>query len=121
LGGLSSVRGYAEGEDYGDSGWFGSLEARTPFITLPVPTWADFAPVWLRGSVFLDGGQRFLQDAGPGVAANRFLLGPAWESRPISITTSICVWRWDGRCSIPPPPTPAAPARISHWEDSFDE
>ncbi len=30
LGGLSSVRGYYEGDEYGDDGWSGSVELRTP-------------------------------------------------------------------------------------------
>jgi hemolysin activation/secretion protein len=59
LGGLNSVRGYFEGDEYGDAGWFGSAELRTPYINTQVPVWSGSLPVWLRGSVFVDGAQRF--------------------------------------------------------------
>lgn len=75
LGGMNSVRGYFEGDEYGDAGWFGSVELRTPFIMSRVPTWTDFAPVWLRGSVFFDCGQRFLLDSDFPGARDRFLAG----------------------------------------------
>ncbi len=75
LGGLNSVRGYFEGDEYGDAGWFGSVEARTPFLVARVPTWADFAPVWVRGLVFVDYGQRFLLDSDAGGDPTRSLLG----------------------------------------------
>lgn len=75
LGGLNSVRGYYEGDEYGDAGWFGSVELRTPFIARQVPIWAGSVPAWVRASIFLDGGQRFLVDAGPGPDATSSLLG----------------------------------------------
>lgn len=62
LGGLNSVRGYYDGDEYGDNGWFGSAEARTPFITGDVPVWSGKSPVWLRGVAFVDVGQRFYID-----------------------------------------------------------
>ena len=62
VGGLNSVRGYFEGDQYGDAGWFGSLEVRTPFLLSRVPTGSDWAPVWLRASAFIDAGQRLLMD-----------------------------------------------------------
>jgi len=62
LGGLNTVRGYYEGDEYGDSGWFGSVELRTPFLTTEVAVVGGFTPVWLRGSIFVDGGQAFLLD-----------------------------------------------------------
>jgi hemolysin activation/secretion protein len=75
LGGVNSVRGYFEGDDYGDGGWFGSVELRTPIITSAIPIWSGSAPVGLRGSAFVDGGQRFLIDAPGGVQATSSLLG----------------------------------------------
>jgi hemolysin activation/secretion protein len=60
LGGHDSVRGYYEGDEYGDLGWFGSGELRTPFLATTVPYWSGSTPVWLRALVFVDGGQRFL-------------------------------------------------------------
>lgn len=76
LGGINSVRGYFEGQDFGDGGWFGGVELRTPFLATQIPAWttAD-APVWLRGVAFLDNGQRVLLDPVAGVPAARYLLG----------------------------------------------
>ncbi|MBC8097025.1 MAG: BamA/TamA family outer membrane protein [Akkermansiaceae bacterium] len=62
LGGLNSVRGYYEGDDYGDAGWFGSAEIKSPFVAGRVPIWSGVVPVWLRVSAFADVGQRFLLD-----------------------------------------------------------
>lgn len=75
LGGLNSVRGYYEGDEYGDTGWFGSVELRTPFLATQVPLWAESAPTWLRGSVFVDGAQRFPLDTSLGRDPYRSLLG----------------------------------------------
>jgi len=75
LGGLNSVRGYFDGDEYGDHGWFGSIEARTPFITGDVPVWSGKSPVWLRGSVFVDGGQRFYIDGAAVAESQRTLWG----------------------------------------------
>lgn len=66
LGGLNSVRGYYEGDVFGDAGWFTSAELRTPFLTAPVPVGARAVPVWLRASVFMDYGQGFLLEAPAG-------------------------------------------------------
>lgn len=63
LGGLSSVRGYYEGDSYGDMGWFSSLELRTPLLATQVPVGSEPTPAWLRGSVFFDAGQRYYVDA----------------------------------------------------------
>ena len=64
LGGINSVRGYFEGDEYGDSGWFGSVEARTPSFATRVATIDNFVPAWVRGSVFLDGGNAFCSTRG---------------------------------------------------------
>lgn len=63
LGGMNSVRGYFEGDEFGDAGWFGSAELRTPYLIENVPLWKDQAPVWIRAVVFMDVGQRFLYQA----------------------------------------------------------
>lgn len=57
LGGLNSVRGYYEGDVFGDAGWFTSAEVRTPYIQAPVPIGPRAVPVWLRASVFVDYGR----------------------------------------------------------------
>ena len=65
IGGVNSVRGYLEGDERGDDGWFGSVELRTPFIATRVATLSGFAPAWLRGSVFVDCAQRFVLEPFP--------------------------------------------------------
>lgn len=60
LGGINSVRGYYEGDEYGDCGWSGSLELRSPYFQTQVAGISRSFPTWLRASVFTDGGQRFL-------------------------------------------------------------
>ena len=75
LGGVNNVRGYFEGDEYGDAGWFGSAEVRTPFITARVPSWSAFVPAWVRGSIFVDGGQRFMFDRIAGLDSSKSLLG----------------------------------------------
>jgi hemolysin activation/secretion protein len=69
LGGINSVRGYYEGDDYGDRGWSGSLELRSPFFQTRVAGLTRSVPAWLRASVFTDFGQGFLMEpAGDGVS-----------------------------------------------------
>jgi len=79
MGGVSSVRGYFEGDQYGDAGWFGSAELRTPFITSDVPVWSGRAPVWLRSSAFVDVAQRYPLDNSPGRDPFRTLLGTGFS------------------------------------------
>lgn len=73
VGGLNSVRGYYEGDERGDAGWFASAELRTPLLLTEANVLSGPTPVWLRGSAFLDAGQRFILDNAPGVDAERFL------------------------------------------------
>ena len=75
VGGLNSVRGYMEGDEFGDHGWFGSVELRSPFLLERVPVGSDYAPVWLRGTAFVDAGQRFLQDTSATTQSVRTLMG----------------------------------------------
>jgi hypothetical protein len=51
-GGVNSVRGYHEGEVFGDTGWHVSLEQDTP--THVVGTVYDGAPLTVRGSIYMD-------------------------------------------------------------------
>jgi len=69
------VRGYYEGDDYGDAGWFSSLEVRTPYFETRVASIYDFVPAWARASFFVDYGQRYLLDAPVGTSSARSLLG----------------------------------------------
>jgi hemolysin activation/secretion protein/AraC-like DNA-binding protein len=94
LGGMSSVRGYHEGEDYGDSGWRVSIEPHTPYLNLgmfardvnarangddpksgPGGNSGAVAPLWLRASTFVDYGQAYLRDAPTGTADRTQLCG----------------------------------------------
>ena len=75
LGGINSVRGYFEGDQYGDCGWNGSVELRTPYWETRVANVSKFVPAWLRASVFTDCGQGFL--LGPGTTSTSFWLWSA--------------------------------------------
>ena len=55
MGGTMGVRGYREGEVYGDSGWRVTVEPRTPLFNLhAVNRGGTAVPFLLRGSVFVD-------------------------------------------------------------------
>ena len=58
MGGSVGVRGYQDGEVYGDAGWRISVEPQTPLIQFGAVD--GNAPVWLRGSVFVDYGQAIM-------------------------------------------------------------
>lgn len=75
LGGVNSVRGYYEGDQYGDCGWSGSLELRSPYLEPQVAELARFVPAWLRASVFTDGGQRILLASASGTDPVLWLWG----------------------------------------------
>ena len=59
-GGVNSVRGYHEGEVFGDTGWHVSLEQDTPPHV--VGTVYEGAPLTIRGSVYMDYAQVYLID-----------------------------------------------------------
>jgi len=60
LGGVNSVRGYYEGDEYGDSGWNGTVELRSPFFETRAASLSGSVPAWLRACVFTDAGEGFL-------------------------------------------------------------
>ena len=62
LGGLSGVRGYQDGQAYGDAGWRMSLEPQTPLINIGMVD--GDVPFWIRSSVFMDFGQLYALDGG---------------------------------------------------------
>jgi hemolysin activation/secretion protein len=63
LGGTSGVRGYQEGEAYGDTGWRTQFDLRAPPINVGYfPTFEGDVPASLRVSLFMDYGQVFLLD-----------------------------------------------------------
>ena len=59
-GGVNSVRGYHEGEVFGDTGWHLSLEQQTPPIV--VGDVYDGAPLTFHGSVYMDYARVYLLD-----------------------------------------------------------
>jgi hemolysin activation/secretion protein len=71
LGGTSGVRGYVEGEEYGDTGWRVLVEPRLPLIELGLVDGAQ--PMRARLSVFTDYGERYLINA-----AGRAASLPQW-------------------------------------------
>ena len=87
-GGVNGVRGYREGELFGDSGWRIMAEQKTPPLVVGL-AYRD-SPLALRGSVFMDYGENYFLDSRPrkspqalwgtglGVAAS---LGANWEVR----------------------------------------
>ena len=65
LGGTGGVRGYREGEIYGDNGWRVLLDLNAPVIQIgefPTEQPGDKVPAMLRCSVFTDYGSTYLID-----------------------------------------------------------
>jgi hemolysin activation/secretion protein len=58
MGGGGGVRGYTDGENYGDTGWRVMLEPRTPLVNIGMVD-GDI-PFWVRASVFMDYGETYL-------------------------------------------------------------
>jgi hemolysin activation/secretion protein len=76
LGGTSGVRGYQEGEEYGDAGWRTLLDLRLPPISIgELPNGDHPVPVHLRPSLFMDYGQRILLDPPPSRRGTEHMLG----------------------------------------------
>jgi hemolysin activation/secretion protein len=63
-GGVSSVRGYHEGEVFGDTGWHCSLEQKTPPYVVGVVHGGTYLTV--RGSIYMDAAETFLIAPPPG-------------------------------------------------------
>jgi len=55
MGGSAGVRGYTDGEAYGDMGWRVMIEPRTPLMSIGMVD-GDL-PFWVRASVFMDYGE----------------------------------------------------------------
>jgi hemolysin activation/secretion protein/AraC-like DNA-binding protein len=60
MGGMAGVRGYTDGQAYGDTGWRFSIEPQTPFMNIGMVD--GDVPFWVRASVFMDYGQLYLLD-----------------------------------------------------------
>jgi len=88
IGGINSVRGYQEGEEFGDTGWHGSLEQQTPSHLVGYVH--GNIPLTIRGTVYMDGAREYRIDprgqpgkmslwgTGFGGVAS---IGPHWEAR----------------------------------------
>jgi len=57
VGGTAGIRGYQEGERYGDTGWRLALEPRTPWVDIGMVDGS--VPMRIRASVFMDYGQSY--------------------------------------------------------------
>jgi hemolysin activation/secretion protein len=71
MGGLAGVRGYLDGEAYGDSGWRTQVEPRTPAVNLGMVD--NDVPFMVRGSIFADYGQLYLAASSSTPAFQEFL------------------------------------------------
>jgi hemolysin activation/secretion protein len=88
LGGVNSVRGYHEGEVFGDNGWHVTLEQQLPPHVVGMVY--GHVPLTIRGSIYMDYGTVYLLDpqgrpestdlwgTGIGLAAS---VGSHWETR----------------------------------------
>lgn len=64
IGGSAGVRGYRDGQDYGDTGWRTSLELHPPVLDIGLVDGS--MPMFIRSQVFVDYAQRYLLHSGAG-------------------------------------------------------
>jgi hemolysin activation/secretion protein/AraC-like DNA-binding protein len=85
LGGLTSVRGYHEGEVYGDSGWDVSIEPRTPSLNIAtIGGEGRGTPCSIQFSTFFDYGQAYLSSA-PATGPDHFHLMGAGAAAMLNV------------------------------------
>jgi hemolysin activation/secretion protein len=73
IGGVNSVRGYHEGEVFGDTGWHVTLEEDTPPHVVGIVY--NGQPLTIRGSIYMDGAVAYLLDPLPGEQSSTRLWG----------------------------------------------
>jgi hemolysin activation/secretion protein len=80
MGGTAGVRGYQDGQAYGDTGWRFSIEPQTPLMKIGMAgNEGHEEPCWVRGSVFLDYGRIYLlEQPPPGSASQESFCGAGW-------------------------------------------
>jgi hemolysin activation/secretion protein/AraC-like DNA-binding protein len=80
MGGTAGVRGYQDGQAYGDTGWRFSIEPQTPLFNIGrVGNEGHEEPCWVRGSVFLDYGRIYLlAQPPPGGSSHQSFCGAGW-------------------------------------------
>jgi hemolysin activation/secretion protein/AraC-like DNA-binding protein len=62
MGGTAGVRGYQDGQAYGDTGWRLSIEPQTPLVNIGMVD--GDVPFWFRASLFMDYGHLYLLGGG---------------------------------------------------------
>jgi hemolysin activation/secretion protein len=80
MGGTAGVRGYLDGQAYGDTGWRFSIEPQTPMLNIGmVGNEGHMEPCWVRASVFLDYGRTYLlAQPPPGGDSHESFFGVGW-------------------------------------------
>jgi hemolysin activation/secretion protein len=95
LGGTTGVRGYQDGEAYGDTGWRVMIEPQLPPLALGMfGNEGDEEASWFRSSVFMDYGETYLLDPSHGSSGRQKFWGAGWAAT-ISLGSHL-----DGRVSI---------------------
>jgi hemolysin activation/secretion protein len=92
MGGSGGVRGYTDGEAYGDTGWRVTIEPRTPEIDIGMVD--GNKPFWIRNSVFMDYGEIYLLEPSSTSKSRQQFWGVGW-----GMTANIGN-HWDARLSI---------------------
>ncbi|MGA2176871.1 MAG: ShlB/FhaC/HecB family hemolysin secretion/activation protein [Verrucomicrobiota bacterium] len=76
LGGTAGVRGYQEGETYGDTGWRTTLDLRAPAAGIgSFPVGSGTVPALARPAVFMDYGEVYLLDRSDAPAVRQWGTG----------------------------------------------
>jgi hemolysin activation/secretion protein len=87
-GGVNSIRGYHEGEIFGDTGWRIGAEQKTPPHIIGIAY--DRTPMTIRGAIFMDYAETYLLDASEGPSrvplwgtgfGGVLSVGTHWEAR----------------------------------------
>ena len=95
MGGTPGVRGYTDGEAYGDTGWRVMIEPQLPPINIGMfGNEGDEEACWLRGSVFMDYGETYLLGPSRGSSGRQKFWGVGWGAT-VNIGSHL-----DGRVSI---------------------
>ena len=96
MGGTAGVRGYQDGQAYGDTGWRFSIEPQTPLMNIGmVGNEGREEPCWIRASVFLDYGRIYLlEQPPPGSDSRESFCGAGW-----AVTANIGS-HMDGRLTV---------------------
>ena len=79
MGGTAGVRGYTDGETYGDTGWRVAVEPQTPLLNIGrVGNEGHEESCWLRSSVFMDYGEIYRLHPQLGAGSRGSFWGAGW-------------------------------------------